>query len=190
MSGISDNKQAVLISRMMEGCPQAVIETPSIVSARRLAADLSFFSDMKVMVMPEAEEEGFRYEAKSRAAEAQRLSVLSALADRSRVAVIVPSSAMEEEFPPLSEFTKNRMSLSAGGTADRDDIIVRLVGMGYERMPVCEAFGEFAVRGDIIDLFGPGMESPVRIELFDDEIDSVRSYDSFTQRSIANLERV
>ncbi len=190
MSGITDNKQAVLIARMLKGVPQAVIETPSIVSARRLAADLSFFSDMKVMIFPENEEEGFRYEAKSRAADAQRLAALSALAGEPGIIVIAPSSAFETELPPFSEFIKNRMILTAGGRADRGDIIVRLVAMGYERMPVCEAFGEFSVRGDIVDVFGPGMTDPVRIELFDDEIDSIRSYDSFSQRSLENLRSV
>ena len=68
MSGITDNKQAVLIARMLDGISRGLVETPSIVSARRLAADLSFFTDMKVMTVPEDEDEGFRYEAKSRAA--------------------------------------------------------------------------------------------------------------------------
>ena len=189
MNGISDNKQAALIARMLESVPRAIVETPSAVSARRLATDLSFYSGMKVMVLPENEEEGFRYEAKSRAAEAQRLSCLGALASGKKVAVIAPSSAVDAELPPLSEFMKNRMVLSAGDTMERDEIVVRLVAMGYERMPVCEAFGEFAVRGDIIDVFGPGMDDPVRIELFDDEVDSVRAYDSFTQRSTENLDK-
>ena len=104
MSGISDNKQAVLIARMLEGASQAVIETPSIVSARRLAADLAFFTDMRIMILPEDEDEVFRYEAKSRAAESQRLAALSALADGSGIVVIAPSSAFETEFPPLDEF--------------------------------------------------------------------------------------
>ncbi len=190
MSGITDNKQALLISRMLEGASQILVETPSIVSARRLATDLSFYSNEKVMVMPEDEGEDFRYEAKSRAYDARKLAVLSALAEGGKVAVIAPSSAFSASYPSASSFKAHRLVLSRGCTAERGDIIAELIAMGYERMPSCEAFGEFSVRGDIIDVFGPGMENPVRIELFDDEVDSIRSYDSFTQRSLENLSEI
>ena len=190
MSGISDNKQAILISRMLGNAPQALIEAPSIVSARRLATDLSFYTNEKIMVLPEDEEEVFRYEAKSRQAEAQRLAVLSALAKGDRITVIAPSSAMDASYPDIEAFKRGSFSLSAGDIMERGEIISSLVSMGYERMPVCEAFGEFSVRGDIIDIFGPGMENPVRIELFDDEVDSLRSYDIFSQRSLENLEKI
>lgn len=190
MNGISDNKQAYLLAKLLEKGSQALIEVPSTVAARRLATDLSFYSKIKVMVLPEEEAESFRYEAKSRAAEAVKLACLSALAGGESAAVIAPSSAMDAELPPLEEFKKNRLHLETGGTAPRDYIINNLVAMHYERMPGCEAFGEFSVRGDIIDVFGPGMDDPVRIELFDEEIDSIRSFDPFSQRSIKNLEFV
>ncbi len=190
MSGINDNKQAVLIARMLKDANQALIETPTIVSARRLATDLAFFCREKIMILPEDEGEDFRYEAKSRAYDARRLAVLSALAGGEKAVVIAPSSAMDAALPSAEEFKAHRLFLSRGGTIERDDIIKELIAMGYERMPSCEAFGEFSVRGDIIDVFGPGMDDPVRIELFDDEIDSIRTYDSFTQRSIENLKEI
>ena len=190
MNGISDNKQALLLSRLFEKAPQILIETPTIVSARRIATDLAFYSGEKVMILPEDEGETFRYEAKSKAADARRLACYSALANGERVAVVAPSSAMDAKLPPFRSFVARSLKLSSGGNIERDDLIAKLITMGYERMPSCESFGEFAVRGDIVDIFGPGMDDPVRIELFDDEIDSIRSFDSFSQRSIENLKEI
>ena len=189
MNGISDSRQSVIIARLLKGSG-ALIETPSIVSARRLATDLAFFSDVKILIFPEDEGEDFRYEAKSKAYDAQRLACLSAMRDGSGAVVIAPSSAFDTELPSPEEFSAHRLRIVVGETVERDHIISELVYMGYERMPSCEAFGEFAARGDIIDVFGPGMSDPVRIELFDDEIDSIRSYDSFSQRSIENLRSI
>ena len=187
---ITDNKLAILIARKLNKNRQVLLVVPSVVAARRMASDISFFSDERIMILPEHENESFRYEAKSHSADAMRLSCYSALANGEGLLVIAPQSALEAELPPLNIFVKDRIVLEPGLSIDRDILIKQLVKMGYERMGVCEAFGEFAVRGDIIDVFGPLMDNPVRIELFDDEIDSLRSYDVFSQRSIENLDRI
>ncbi len=190
MAGITDNKQAILIARMAERAAQTLTEVPTAVAARRLATDLAFYSHKKIYVLPEDEGETFRYEAKSRGADAQRLACFSALAKGEELIVVAPTSALDAQLPDFEEFRAHAFTLKVGGTAGRDRIIADLAAMGYERMPSCEAFGQFAVRGDIIDIFGPGMDYPVRVELFDEDIDSIRSYDPFTQRSVENLQEV
>ena len=77
-----------------------------------------------------------------------------------------------------------------GDTLDLTEIRDRLAGLGYERVPQVEAAGQFSVRGGILDIFPLTEENPVRVELWDDEVDSIRSFDVESQRSIENLEAV
>ena len=83
----------------------------------------------------------------------------------------------------------HQMNLKVGEDIDVDKFLNRLVNMGYRRESVVSHIGEFSLRGGIIDIY-PLVGSPVRIELFDTEIDSIRDFDVETQRSNDNLEQV
>ena len=70
------------------------------------------------------------------------------------------------------------------------DLASELADMGYERYGIVEGTGQFSVRGGILDVFTPESENPVRIEFFGDEVDSIRSFDRETQRSLKNLKEI
>ena len=140
--------------------------------------------------MPETDAAALRYEAKSRADLSGVLEVLTALIKGEPVIVAAPVLGALRKLAPRHMFEKDAFTIKPGEVFDRGDLIARLIRMGYERSSAAEAFGQFAVRGDIIDIFPPGMEDPVRTEFFDDEIDSIRSYDALTQRSVENLKQL
>ena len=91
---------------------------------------------------------------------------------------------------PPSDFASRILDIEVGGTTDPDDMIEKLAEMGYGKVPQVMERGEFARRGDIIDIFPPDMNEPVRISFFDDEIDQLKNFDLETQRSTEMLKDV
>ena len=88
---------------------------------------------------------------------------------------------------PLGEFQKNILKIEIESTLDLEEMKKTLVSLGYERMGQVEGEGQFAIRGGILDIFPLTEETPVRVELWGDEVDSIRSFDVESQRSIENL---
>ncbi len=191
-TGISDIRLAPLAAKLYEEKQgQALIVTSGAARAQRIASDLSFFADVPVLVLPDVENSGFlRYDAKSGADQAARLAVLTALASGRPCIVVAPALGALKKLPPLEIFSRSSFSLRVGGESERSELIEKLAAMGYERSSSAEAPGQFAVRGDILDIYSPAESGPVRLELFDTEVDSLRRYDPLTQRSIENLTRI
>ena len=112
---------------------------------------------------------------------------MESLAGTSHDVVIVPISAL---LPPVDEkahFLKYRRMIRLGDEVDPDELKNFLVQAGYEYNSVTSAPGEFSGRGDIIDVYSPSMENPVRIEFFDTEIDSLRTFDPVSKRYVESI---
>lgn len=184
--GISENQIAPYITKIYTK-GQALVITTSARRAQKIATDLAFFSSAKIFVLPDFDPDSFKYEAKSRNDLDAYLSAYAALLSGEDSIVVAPALSAIKKLQPRKAFERNCFELKTGETAERGEIIRKLALLGYERMPLVEAKGQFSARGDIIDIFSPCDENPVRIELFDDEIDSIRSFDEKTQRSIENL---
>nr|MBC8188789.1 hypothetical protein [Pseudomonadota bacterium] len=97
--------------------------------------------------------------------------------------VIAPMAALALRVPARELLRKSTERISVGASLDRDLLAARLVGRGYQRMALVEEPGEIAIRGDIVDIYPPQLANPVRIELWGDEVDSIRSFDPASQRS-------
>ena len=95
---------------------------------------------------------------------------------------------MEEKV--LAYLNRQAITVETGQVIDLEVWREQLVGMGYERSAQVDAMGQFSIRGGIIDIFPLTEETPVRIELWDDEVDTIRSFDLESQRSIEQLERI
>ncbi|MFZ1685541.1 MAG: transcription-repair coupling factor [Candidatus Zixiibacteriota bacterium] len=120
----------------------------------------------------------------------QRISSLSGLRHGSLSAVVAPVRALFEPTIPIDSLEASEILIEAGTETDIDLLVARLVDLGFRRVPLVEEVGDFARRGGLIDLFTPGYEYPVRIELFGDEIESIRQFEVGTQRTIGKLNRV
>lgn len=120
----------------------------------------------------------------------QRITALSRLLETSRGTIITtPDGCMDPLLPPdrLRELT---LSVGTDSVLEMDAMKLKLTQMGYERTGQVELPGQFAVRGGILDIYPLTEESPVRIELWDDEVDSIRSFDPESQRSMENLDHI
>ena len=190
-TGVYGSGSALTAARLHKKMPgQGIILTSTANRAARLAKDLSFFSDAPVYVLPDVERAILRFEAKSTAELAQRLGVLTHLALGDDCIVIAPIMGALKKLPPKDAFLQDFQTIRFGDQADREEIIERLVRLGYERVASAEADGQFAARGDIIDICPPGSQNAVRIELFDIEVDSIRLLDPVTQRSKGNVKEI
>ncbi len=104
--------------------------------------------------------------------------------------VIVASAAALAERIPDPELRPHGLTLKKGDLIDLDEFAVELIDRGYERVEQVEDRGQFAIRGGLLDLFPATAENAVRVDLFDIEVETLRSFSTFTQRSIADLDEV
>ncbi|BBI74750.2 hypothetical protein HAALTHF_41110n [Vreelandella aquamarina] len=112
-----------------------------------------------------------------------RLRTLRLLQDGVRGIVLVPVNTLMQRLPPVSYIAGRVMTLKAGATLNRETFRESLSRAGYRAVETVYEPGEYAMRGAIIDLFAMGMDEPIRIDLFDDEIDTLRHFDPGSQRS-------
>lgn len=120
----------------------------------------------------------------------QRMEVMRALLEEERATVITTIDALMDAVDSLEAIRAKVFCMEVGQTMDFEKLKETMVSMGYRREEQIEGPGQFAVRGGILDFFPLTEDLPVRIEFWDDEIDSIRSFDTDTQRSVENMERI
>ncbi len=158
-------------------------------SAARLAEDISFFTG-GCEAFP-ARDLTFRpVESFSRQYEYRRIGVLGDLVGGRTSIVTASREAALMYTMPRGTFIENTLTIRSDGSFRRDDLIERLVNAGYIRRDMVEGAGQFAVRGDIVDLYTPDMTLPVRIEFWGDEIDRINTFDLASQRRVEQIEKV
>lgn len=191
ISGISDSRVAPVSAQIIEEHGgQCLIVTPTYVGAKRLASDLSFFVKKQIYVLPTDEEKFVSYEAKSRDTMLERLRVMGAVAKGEDCIVIAPASVAIKKLPPKQVFQSHLISMEVDEEIEQGEVMQALVDMGYERVPLVYAKGQFATRGGILDIFTPYRDLPVRIEFFDTLIEDIRTFQVESQRSVEKLKQV
>ena len=120
----------------------------------------------------------------------QRIAVLRHLMEDKEGVVVTTMDGLMDHLLPLKYLREQSISVESGQVIDLDVWKERLVAMGYERMAQVDGMGQFSIRGGIVDIFPLTEEVPVRIELWDDEVDSIRTFDLESQRSVEQLENI
>ncbi len=160
------------------------------ISARKTYEDFLNFFEEGVLYFPPEEIMFHDIEAKSRDSTYERIKNLYKIINGEYEIVITSPEAIGRKLIDKELFFKSIVSFSIGECVDLHEISKRLVAIGYERMSVVEGEGQFAIRGGIVDIFPINSEVAVRIEFFDDEIDSIRSFDVISQRSLEKIKEV
>lgn len=186
VAGLVDSAQAQFIFALSVK-KRALAVACTDVEAKALYSDLKFF-DENVMYFPTKDYVFYHVDAVERAEERRRLAVLEKLTENGEVTVVTSVEALLSYTIATEVFRKNRIRLTVGEETDPESLYAMLADMGYSRVDMVEGIGQFSVRGGIIDVFSPNTDNPIRIELFDTEIDSVREFDCITQRSLENLD--
>ncbi len=160
---------------------------PSDAAAMRAADDCAAWLGGGTAVLP-APDMSFTRGTASRENAFQRLSVLQkARRGEIKVLCISAEGALVRMMPPAA-YEEHAVSLKSGSKMEPGDLVARLVSMGYERVDMVEGRGQCALRGDIVDAFSPAENGATRIEFWDDEVDSIRSFDPISQRSLETME--
>ena len=165
------------------------IVTPGEAEATHFADDLKALG-LAAAVFPPRDFMLRPVEGAGREYEYRRLSVLGSLAGGRLNAVCVPAEALLQYTVPRDEFLKNTLTLKPGMVYNREGLVARLFAAGYVRRSQVDGPGQFSVRGDIVDIYAPDMRQPARVEYWDDEIDSISSFDLLTQRRDSALEKI
>lgn len=158
--------------------------------AGRLYEDFAFFMGDDVLFFPSKEIMLYDVEAKSCDTIYQRVMVLDRIVRGDYAFVVTSVEALSHRLIAPQLLQQNTIELDYGSRVELEDMALKLVIMGYERVGSVERRGQFAIRGGIADIFPVNADSAARIELFGDEIDSMRYFDAATQRSTVRAENV
>ncbi len=169
-------------SRRRDGVIVAV--TADSRAARTLEDELAVFAgDLPVLHFPDWETLPYDLFAPHPQLVSQRIDTLNRLPGTRRGVLVVPVSTLMQRLAPRTHIAGSGLSVARGQRLNLADEQRRLEASGYRNVPQVGEHGEFAVRGALLDIFPMGVDEPYRIELFDDQIESIRAFDPETQRS-------
>lgn len=166
---------------------QILIITYDELRAKKIAEDLEFFSEENSELFPTREVVFYDIAAHSHEVSNHRVRVMDRLIRGESIIVVSSIQSIMNKIMTKTLIKKYTLDIEMGQTIDLNQLSNTFVAQGYERVDMVEGVGQFSIRGGIIDLFSVNSFNPFRIELFDDEIDSIRIFDLKTQRSIENL---
>ena len=188
--GLSQTARAAFISAIQQTTGRTVLVlTKDEKSANRLNDDISFFCD-KSQVFPARDLTLRQLEGFSREYEYRRIQTLGYLVSkRNNIVVATLDSALMYTMPK-EKFLQNTLTIKDTTVIQPKELVKNLINAGYIRREMVEGPGQFSQRGDIIDLYTPDMELPVRIEFWGDEIDRINTFELETQRRTQQIKKV
>jgi len=188
--GLSESAKNYLVNGVYEQLDKSIlILTHSDVEAKNIYEDLSFYVN-DVYYFPTREMGFYNADAVSGDLRWERLKVMKKITESGKKIVITCIEALAATYVPIDLLEKYIFKLSVGSKLNLNDFSETLIQCGYERVDRVETKGQFCVRGGIVDLYPPTAALPFRIELYDDEIDSIRSFNGETQRSIDKVAKI
>lgn len=186
--GVAGSAKAHLISALAR-TRQVLFVTATNTTATQLYESVRLFGVQSELFLPR-ETPLVYVHAASGEQRCERISTLSALSAGERCVVSASAAALMQVLAPKKAFAESMLSLEVGETIEPRSLTEKLVAAGYERVELVEGRGQIAARGDLVDVYTPGSEYPVRIEFFGDEIDQMRWFDPVTQRSVEQTSSV
>ena len=189
VTGAADSGMAHFSAALGSNYKYKVIVTFSDVRAREIYDDMKSF-DPNTFYYPPKDFIFFSADAYGNLIIQQRLDAVSHLISGEEFTLITTIDGLMDRLVPLDLIRKNCIHLSYDDTIDVEELKTALVNSGFERTEQVETAGQFAVRGGIIDIFPMTGDVPYRIELWDDVIDSIRSFDALSQRTIENIDDI
>lgn len=185
--GLSDGIKAHLVLSIFESLNQNMI---LIVENEKIAKEyLNIINSIEDVAFfyPAREINFYNIKSIDEKISANRLEILIKQSKGEKFITITTLEAIKNKLTTLSQFNNNFVKISSEDEIDQDEFIKKLINLNYSLSSLVENKGEFAKRGSIIDIWPLNYENPVRIELFDNEIDSIRIFDKSTQRTIEKI---
>lgn len=189
VTGCIDAQKSNLIAAVSSNVKRRLILAENDQKAREMAADYSIY-DRNVMYYPAKDIIFFSADIRGNTIVSERLRVIKKLLSDEPVTVVAEISAGMDKLSSPDRIKSRIIHIDGDSEINTDELAAELVANGYTREALTENPGQFAIRGGIIDIFPITEENPVRIELWGDAIDCIRSFDATSQRSIENIDSV
>jgi len=189
--GLSGSEKAFLISRLyLQHKLPCLAVVASVTEGERLIGDLRFFAgqhDLPILFYPPYNILPFKFLSYHNETAGQRIRVLYQLMEtRTPLIVVTTVEALLQKVIPKQEIGRYAELLIAEEEIDRNGLINKLISGGYSKTAIVEEFGDFSVRGGIIDVFSPLYDDPLRIEFYGDLVESLRFFSASNQRKITD----
>ena len=194
--GLWGSSRGLVVAGLAQSAERPVlIVAPGHAEAHQTAQDVAYFLDAlggagegvrRVLEFPPPQGGGWRGNRHGEQ-DAMRALVGHRLLRGEPVVVVATPAALTAPLLKPADYRARLLRLELAGTVDRETLVAGLEGAGYERVEAVVEVGQWSLRGGIIDIFSPSRERPVRVELFGDEIESLRLFDPTTQRSVEDL---
>ncbi len=189
VTGCIDSQKCHLIHGLGDGFRYKVIVTYNDLKAKEIYEDYRLY-DKDVFIYPAKDIIFYSADIHGNAIVRDRLKILSRMLEKKASTIIVTLDGGMDRLLPLSAVRERIITVTQSSVIKLEEFSAALLHLGYERQAQVEAPGDFAVRGGIIDIFPLTQEVPCRIELWGDEIDSIRTFDVSSQRSIEQVEQL
>ena len=189
ISGVTDSQKVHVMHELSKEHPWRLVVTYDDNRAKEIYDDFSYF-EPNTWLYPARDLLFYSSDIHGNLLTRQRMQVFKHLLEDEGGVVVTTVDGLMDHLLPLSMIKESCLNIMVGQTLDMEEIKHLLTGMGYERMGQVDGMGQFSVRGGILDVFPLTEEVPVRIELWGDEVDSIRSFDAESQRSIQQMDEV
>ncbi len=150
---------------------------------------LSFLPSNDLIYLPGQEVLPYEYMRYPSEMKRERIKAIAKILSGEPVLIFTSVSGFLKTLPPIQTMQGRAIVLKKGKEIDLESLLIQLIDLGYKRVQVCETFGEFSLKGGILDIFSSYSTEPVRIDLFGEEIESIRTFDPDSQRSMTDLDQ-
>lgn len=189
LTGASGIEKAHIINSLAADFNAAIVVVENDLKARSLYEDFKFF-DKNVMYYPAKDLIFYQADINGKQIIIDRMMVIRKILSKEPVTIITTLDAFMAPAVPVTDIYDNRIAIEKGSIIEEAAIAIKLASMGYTKVSQTQDRGDFSIRGGIIDIFDLTEENPYRIELWGDQVDSIRSFDVLSQRSIETLDSI
>ena len=190
VSGLSTELSCLYVYNSFLACQKgSVVVANSLYEANLLYTKLLHYTD-RVLFFPMDDFITSEAIAISPEFKSERIHTINTIFSDNSYIVVTNLMGILRYLPKKSIWGKNILSISKGDTFDRDSFVARLYDMGYERESIVTETGKIGVRGYVIDVFPIGLDNPIRIEFWGDEVDSIKTFDLETQLSLDEIDNI
>lgn len=158
--------------------------------AREFSVQVNSLDESFCLYFPSTEINFYNIKSLERSNEIKRLELINELAENKKVIVATSLDALRNKLTPLKSYRDKSFTINLDTEIDINIIKTKFIELNYEFTKLVESKGEFSIRGSIVDFWPIEYDNPVRLELFDTVVDSIRFFDSTNQRSLGNIEKV
>ena len=190
ISGLTSVGMAQLLTGIHEYNKKPILlVTYNEIQAKKIIENIQTFEKDKVVFFPKKEIVTYDYVAESKELPYERIETLNKIKENKNLIIVTTIEALMQKLPSKDILFRNILEFKIGDICNLEEIKKKLVSLGYSRSDLIEGRGQFSIRGGIIDI-SVNESTGVRIELWGDEVDSIRNFSISSQRSINNIEKV